>query len=81
MWSLTQLLKRDAFNWNDKVKLAFGQLKAALISAPILALLNFSIPFKLEAYASRRGVGAILMQIENQYPTSAALSPTYTNIS
>ncbi|CAA6653668.1 unnamed protein product [Spirodela intermedia] len=58
----TRQLKRDAFHWNSDAEAAFQQLKNALISAPVLALPDFSLPFEVEADASGHGLGVVLMQ-------------------
>ncbi|XP_026451551.1 uncharacterized protein LOC113351849 [Papaver somniferum] len=39
---LTQLLKKDAFLWNDKATTAFKLLQKALTSTPVLILPDFS---------------------------------------
>ncbi|KAJ0494369.1 putative nucleotidyltransferase, Ribonuclease H [Helianthus annuus] len=73
---LTELLKKDAFEWNSQATSAFEELKKALSSPPVLALPNLSLPFILETDASSRGIGAVIMQ--NGHPIayiSKALSP------
>jgi hypothetical protein len=59
---LTALLKKDGFSWNDKVVAAFQALKAAVTSAPVLALPDFARPFVVECDASTYGFGAVLIQ-------------------
>ena len=59
---LTDLLKKDAFKWNEETDLAFMELKAAMVNPPVLALPNFSLPFIIETDASSYGIGAVLMQ-------------------
>ena len=41
-WSLTQQLKKNAFNWNLEAEAAFQKLKTAMTTMPFLALPNFS---------------------------------------
>jgi hypothetical protein len=59
---LHDLLKKDSFQWTDKQSVAFEQLKTSLITAPVMALPNFHLPFTLETDASGTGLGAVLMQ-------------------
>lgn len=48
--------------WTSHHEQAFQALKKALISAPVLALLDFSKPFCVETDASSSGIGAVLSQ-------------------
>ncbi|KAL0556517.1 hypothetical protein IC582_005031 [Cucumis melo] len=55
---LTQLLKKGRYEWIAAAHEAFEKLKVAMMTVPILALPNFSLPFKIETDASGYGVGA-----------------------
>jgi hypothetical protein len=59
---LHDLLKKDSFKWTTIQSVAFEQLKTSLVTAPVMALPNFQIPFTLETDASVTGLGAVLMQ-------------------
>jgi hypothetical protein len=39
---LANLLKRDAFHWDEAVGSAFDQLKQVVVTAPVLALPDFT---------------------------------------
>nr|GEV58191.1 reverse transcriptase domain-containing protein [Tanacetum cinerariifolium] len=56
--------KNVKFDWSEKAKSVFQLLKKKLYSAPILALPEGSENFVVYCDASRRGLGAVLMQGE-----------------
>lgn len=58
---LTDLPKKEAFHWGEKAPRAFEELKVAMTTTPVLALLNFSQPFVIHD-ASGKGIGIVLMQ-------------------
>lgn len=59
---LTDLLKKDAFLWNEKATTAFENLKTAMTTAPVVAMPKISLPFIVETDASGHAVGALLLQ-------------------
>jgi hypothetical protein len=59
---LTQLLKREAFRWTLVAETAFTSLKAALTTAPVLQLPDFTRAFVVDCDVSGTGIGAILHQ-------------------
>ena len=82
---LTDLLKKNAFHWDSRAQSAFEQLKTAMVSAPVLALPDFSIPFVIETDASGGkggGIGAVLAQQGHPIAyLSKALSPKHQHLS
>ncbi|GJX10511.1 putative reverse transcriptase domain-containing protein [Tanacetum coccineum] len=65
MTKLTQ--KKVKFEWGDKQEAAFQLLKQKLCSAPILALPEGSEDFIAYCDASKKGLGAVLMQREKRH--------------
>jgi hypothetical protein len=68
--------------WTTITELAFRTLKTSLITAPVLALPDFSCQFIVETDASDLGIGAVLMQ--NNHPlafVSKALGPRTRGLS
>ncbi len=60
---LTNLLKKNVkFKWNDNCQVAFDRLKAILKSTPVLLAPDFDKCFKLAVDASDVGIGAVLLQ-------------------
>ncbi|GJY94571.1 putative reverse transcriptase domain-containing protein [Tanacetum coccineum] len=64
--SMTKLTQKGVkFDWGNKQEAAFQPLKQKLCSAPILALPEGSEDFIAYCDASKKGLGAVLMQREN----------------
>lgn len=79
---LTDLLKKGAFEWSDCSHNAFILLKKALVSAPVLAVPDFSKTFVVETDASQMGIGAVLMQDDHPVAyISRSLGPKWQRLS
>jgi hypothetical protein len=60
---LTQLLKKDKkFEWTEKCKQSFQELKMRLMSAPILTMHDITKSFDVYCDASKLGLGSVLMK-------------------
>lgn len=63
---LQLLLKSDAkFYWGPKEVEAFNNLRKALTSDPVLGMYDESYPTEIHTDASGYGIGAVLVQIQN----------------
>ena len=80
---LTDLLKKETlFVWTPAAETAFQTLKTALISAPVLALPDFTKVFVIETDACDVGIGAVLMQDSHPLAyVSRALGPKNQTLS
>lgn len=58
---LTNLLRKNAFQWNQKAEHAFFQLKKAMTTTSVLALADFTKSFIIDTDACDKGMAAILM--------------------
>jgi hypothetical protein len=59
---LTDLTRHGAFIWTDESQKEFDHMKEVMGTCPVLALLDFTLPFVLECDASGEGIGAVLIQ-------------------
>lgn len=53
---LTNLIKKYGFSWSEKANEAFGKLKLALTTTPVLILPDFSLPFVVETDVCNVGI-------------------------
>ena len=64
---LTELLKKDhKYHWTSNCQYAFDNIKSLLCSVPVLVAPDFCKPYILNVNASDTGVGAILLQADDE---------------
>ncbi|WOG86400.1 hypothetical protein DCAR_0205603 [Daucus carota subsp. sativus] len=79
---LTELLKKGAFSWNTAAATTFQDLKDAMVTAPILSLPGYAVPFIVETDACGSGVGAVLTRKGRPVAFfSKSLGPKYQSMS
>ena len=60
---MTELLKKDTkFIWTEECEASFQELKKCLVTSPVLILPGQTKDYEVYCNASRRGLGAVLMQ-------------------
>ena len=74
---LTNLTKKDVkWEWTEKCREAFEQIKECLTTAPLLKMPDPSRSFEVIADASKTAVGAVLMQDHLVIITIRSAMPT-----
>jgi hypothetical protein len=61
LYKMSEAKKKNC-NWTPQALQRFSELKQALVSAPILAFPNFTLPFFIQTDASNNAIAAILLQ-------------------
>lgn len=59
---MTNLLKKNAFHWDEEATKSFETLKTALTTTLLLQFPNFEIDFTIETNACGTGIGTVLLQ-------------------
>ena len=73
--------KNVTVEWTIESNEAFEKLKTLLCTAPILSFPHFDKPFRLEIYASDKGMGAVLSQDIDNVNRVEAYASKVTNAS
>ncbi|CAA0843123.1 Uncharacterized mitochondrial protein AtMg00860, partial [Striga hermonthica] len=58
---LTEMTKKGGFTWTEASEEAFGKLKEAMTTTPVLAMPRFDVLFEVHTDASDIGIGAVLV--------------------
>ena len=58
--------KTQPFMWTDRARLAFGKLKQAMSEVGVMKLFEFGKPLVVRTDASKEGVGAVLLQRDDE---------------
>jgi transposase InsO family protein len=67
------------YEWTERAQAAFDQLKAAVVGAPMLHHLDYSLPIVLRTDASLAGVGGVLLQrVDGQERPVCFVSKAFT---
>lgn len=67
VFPITEVLsKKNKFCWTPEANAAFEKIKQLLTTAPVLVNPNFSKKFFLHCDASNYGIGAVLVQLDEQ---------------
>lgn len=62
---MSELLKKDQFDWTEVAQATFDGFKQAMISALVVVLPDFNKLFVVESDASGFRLGAVLMRVQH----------------
>ena len=66
LFNLTKKEGKRHIEWTEEAEASFQKLKDALCQEPVLATVDFDLPFVLQTDASDVGLGAVLSQVRDQ---------------